>query len=453
MGSTAIVLAAGKGVRMKSKTPKILHAAAGRPLIDHVISGLKSAGFDEIRVVIGHGGDQVKKHLESYSSLTLFTQTQQLGTADAVKSAQLNSLKGTVLICNGDHPLISSSDYKKALHTFTQSGCDLMVVTARVKNPAGFGRILRRREGGIDSIVEEKDADDVQRKIREVNSGLYVVKAEVLKKFLPQIENKNAKKEYYLTDIIQLALKAGAPVETCTLPPRVCRGVNNQLELALASRSLYRRKALELLDAGVTIIDPAATYIESDVKVGSGTVIHPGCMITGKTVIGSDCVVEGHCQIRSSRIGDGVEIRWGTLIDESEVSNGAVVGPYARLRPESVIGESAHIGNFVEIKKTRVGARAKANHLAYLGDAEIGEDTNIGCGTITCNYAVNHKKYKTKIGKRVFVGSDSQFVAPVTIGDDAVIGSGSTITKDVPEKALAVARARQFVKPDYNKEK
>jgi bifunctional UDP-N-acetylglucosamine pyrophosphorylase / glucosamine-1-phosphate N-acetyltransferase len=447
---TAIVLAAGLGVRMQSKKPKILHAAAGRSMISHVTAGLRDAGVDEIRLVVGHGGDLVRDHLATQSGLKFFVQEKQLGTADAVKSAQVNSIRQVALICNGDHPLITSADYKASLEAFSKSLCDVLVVSAVVRDPKGFGRILRGPSNSITEIVEEKDATDAQRKIREVNTGQYVVRAEVLKELLPKIDNKNAKGEFYLTDLIRLALKAGKKVSVSVQAARTGRGVNNQTELAMASKALFNRKARELLEKGVVIIDPVNTYIEADVQIEAGTTIYPGCYISGATTIGADCVIESHCQIKNSKIGERVEVRWGTLVDSSEIKNEALVGPYARLRPESVIGEKAHVGNFVELKKTTLGAGAKANHLTYLGDAEIGEETNIGCGTITCNYAVDRKKYKTKIGKRVFVGSDTQFVAPISIGDDAVIGSGSTITKDVPAKALAVARGKQFIKPDYN---
>jgi bifunctional UDP-N-acetylglucosamine pyrophosphorylase / glucosamine-1-phosphate N-acetyltransferase len=450
---TAIVLAAGLGVRMKSQKPKVLHAAAGRSLIEHVLSQLVTAGVKQVRVIVGHGGEQVKQHLWGRTGVEFFSQERQLGTADAVKSAQVASLVGTVIICNGDHPLITAEDYRAAIDEFNRSKCDLLFVSAEMKNPAGLGRVVRDKKGSLVRIIEEKDASDEQRRIREVNSGLYVARAELLRELLPLISNENAKKEFYLTDIIPLALsKKKKVIVSRAASPRVCRGVNNQEELALAARVLFNRKNRELLQSGVTLVDPKTTYVDSDVTIQADTTIGPGCMISAGTTIGSGCLIEAYCHIRASKIGNRVELRWGTLVDQSEIHEGAVIGPYARLRPESVVEIEAHVGNFVELKKTRLGARSKANHLTYLGDAEIGENTNIGCGTITCNYAVDRKKYKTKIGKNVFVGSDTQFIAPITVGDGAVIGSGSTITKDVPGRALAVARGRQVVKTDYNKE-
>ncbi len=451
--ATAIVLAAGMGVRMQSQKPKVLHAAAGRSLLEHVLSQLSGAGISQIKVVIGHGGEQVKQHLWGKSGAEFFVQDEQLGTANAVEAAQISSLRGTVLICNGDHPLITKDDYRQAVQNFNDSQCDLLFVSARVKNPKGFGRVVRSKEGRLVAIREERDATSAEKKIDEINSGLYVVKGEVLQELLPLVGNDNAKKEFYLTDLIPLALKSKKNVVVGQAKSvRVCRGVNNQEELAMAARALYNRKNRELLNSGVVIIDPQNTYIDSDVTIGAETVIGPGCVISAGTTIGIGCNIEGHSHIRAAKIGNRVDLRWGTVVDQAEILDGAVVGPYARLRPESHVGREAHIGNFVELKKTQVGARSKVNHLTYLGDAEVGEDTNIGCGTITCNYAVDRKKYKTVIGKNVFVGSDTQFVAPINVGDGAIIASGSTITEDVPGGSLAIARSKQVNKTYEPKE-
>ncbi|MCC6277078.1 MAG: bifunctional UDP-N-acetylglucosamine diphosphorylase/glucosamine-1-phosphate N-acetyltransferase GlmU [Oligoflexia bacterium] len=449
---TAIVLAAGLGTRMKSHKPKVLHAAAGRTLIDHVIGQLSGAGVNRFRVVVGHGGDTVKQHLWGKPGVDFFLQAEQRGTADAVRAAQVESIESTTLIVNGDHPLILSDDYLAALESLDATKSDLVFVSSIVKRPKGFGRVVRDKKGQLKEIVEEKDASPAQKKIREVNSGLYVAKKGVLAKLLPLVKNNNAKKEFYLTDIISMALKLKMKVHVHPGASRVGRGVNTLEELASASKLLYLRKARELMAEGVVIVDPAFTYIDGDVKVGEGTVIGPGTMLASGTQIGKNCRIDGYTYVRASKIGDHVELRWGSHVDLSEIRDQAIIGPYARLRPESIVEREAHVGNFVELKKAILGARSKANHLTYLGDAEIGEDTNIGCGTITCNYAVDRKKYKTKIGKNVFVGSDSQFVAPVQVGDGAIIASGSTITEDVPAHALAVARSRQVIKNDYNKE-
>jgi bifunctional UDP-N-acetylglucosamine pyrophosphorylase/glucosamine-1-phosphate N-acetyltransferase len=451
--TTAIILAAGLGVRMKSSKPKVLHNAAGRPMIDHVIKNLKAAKVSNLRIVVGHGGDLVSEHLKSSERIHFYHQEKQLGTANAVESADLNSLEGTVLICNGDHPLITGEDYTLALENFEKLKADLLVVGAIVKNPFGFGRIVHREDKTF-IIVEEKEASLRQKSIREVNSGLYIVKAELLKKLIPKIKNQNSKKEFYLTDLVNLIFEHGfKAVVYRSRFARVCRGVNNRLELADASRALYLRKAHALLESGVSVLDPTNSYIEDEVEVEVDTVIHPGCHLRGKSKIAKSCVIEPHCLIVDSQLHEGAHLRWGTLVEGSVIGARAVIGPYARIRPESVIGSEAHVGNFVELKKTNLGSRSKANHLTYLGDAEIGEDTNIGCGTITCNYAIDKKKYKTKIGSDVFVGSDTQFIAPITVGDGAAIGSGSTITKDVPANALAFARAQQTVKLNYMKKR
>lgn len=444
---TVIVLAAGKGTRMKSPLPKVLHPVAGRPMLENVVRAAKGAGASEVRVVIGHGGNLVKAVAEAWN-VSCHEQKEQLGTAHAVKSAGLSDLEGDVIIMNGDHPLIEADDLKVVLSEFREQKADLAVVTAILKDPAEFGRIIRH-QGELVAIVEAKDASADTLKIREVNTGIYVVKAKVLKNDIERIENRNSKKEYYLTDLISIALANQRTVEAIQASAKVALGVNTQEELARATRKLYNRKVRRLMAAGVMVLDPKNTYVEEDVQVGPGSVLYPGCFLRGRTRIGNFSVIEPHVFISDSEIGDSVQIRAGSYLEKSKVHAKCVVGPYARLRPDTVMHEESQVGNFVELKKVELGKKSKASHLTYLGDAEIGENVNIGCGTITCNYAVDRKKYKTKIGNNVFVGSDSQFVAPVTIGDGAIIGSGSTITKDVPAQALAVARAKQFVKENY----
>ncbi len=445
---TAIVLAGGQGKRMHSDLPKVLHRAAGRTLLSHVVHSIKAAGIPKVRVVVGYRGDEVKK---SISDVEFYLQEKQLGTADAVRSADVNSLEGTVLICNGDMPLVSDRDIRTLLEFFNSRKCDLVVAGAIVKNPKGLGRLVHSGET-LHKIVEERDASPSELKICAINVGTYVVSVESLKKFLPMISNKNRQNEFYLTDLVDLMMKNEKVVKTCLdLPARASRGVNDQFELARVRKNVFLKKAKALCLEGVVIEDPWNTYIDVDCEIGKGTTIGPGVVIKGKTTIGENCSIEGHCQITNAVIADQVHIKWGTIIEDSRVGANARVGPYARLRPESNVAEECHIGNFVELKKATLHKGVKANHLAYLGDVEVGERTNIGCGAITVNYAVDKKKYKTTIGKDVFIGSDSQLVAPITVGDNAVVGSGSTITKDVPEKALAVARARQFVKENYNK--
>lgn len=444
---SAIILAAGKGTRMKSPLPKVLHPVAGRPMIQYIVDACQSAQVTDLRIVLGHGLNLVKAVVEPMGVKT-FVQAQQLGTADAVRSAQLDTLSGNVIILNGDHPLIRSEDLKDLAKNFAKSNADIAVVTAKLKAPGEFGRIVRQH-GEIRAIVEAKDASAETLKINEVNTGIYFVKADALQELVPQIKNLNSKSEYYLTDIISIGLEQGYKVTTLSSHPRVSWGVNTQAQLAQATKLIFKRKIKQLMDDGVLVIDPACTYVEPGVEVGAGSVLYPQVFLRGFTKIGSFSVVEPSCYLVDAKIGQSVQIKMGSHIERSIIHDKAAVGPYARIRPETEIFEGAAVGNFVELKKVKFGKNSKAGHLTYLGDAEIGESVNIGCGTITCNYAVDKKKYKTKIGNHVFVGSDTQFVAPLTVGDHAVIGSGSTITKDVPARGLAVARGKQIIKENY----
>ncbi|MCX7978754.1 MAG: bifunctional UDP-N-acetylglucosamine diphosphorylase/glucosamine-1-phosphate N-acetyltransferase GlmU [Bdellovibrionaceae bacterium] len=444
---TAIILAAGKGTRMKSPLPKVLHPVAGSPMINYVIAAARDAGATEIRLVVGHGQNLVRQVVEGLGVIC-FEQKTQLGTANAVASAGIDDLEGDVLILNGDHPLLTAADLKNFIREFREEKCELAVVTAELEEPGAFGRIVRHK-GEIRAIVEAKDASSETLKIKEVNTGIYLIKAALLQKLLPQVKNHNARGEYYLTDIVGLAIDSGKRVRPIPGPRGAALGVNSQWELSEVTREVFLRKAKSLMDEGVVIIDPKTVYIEESVQIGAGTVIYPNVFLRGRTRIGSFCVLEPNIFISDSQIADSTQIRMGSHLEKAKVAEKCTVGPYARLRPDSEIAEEAQIGNFVELKKVKFGRKSKAAHLTYLGDAEIGEETNIGCGTITCNYAADRKKYRTVIGNRVFVGSDTQFIAPVTVGDDAVIGSGSTITKDVPAKSLAVARARQFVKENW----
>lgn len=446
---TAIILAAGKGTRMASPLPKVLHPVAGRPMIANVIEACKNAGVTDLRTVLGHGLNLVKAVVEPMGA-QVFIQAQQLGTGDAVKSAQPDTIEGDVLILNGDHPLIEAVDIEGFVKSFREQALDLAVVTAELKNPGAFGRVVRHR-GQIAAIVEAKDASAETLKIREVNTGIYLAKAEVLSDFLPRISNKNSKGEFYLTDLISICIEEHLKVAPILGNKKVSLGVNTQQELAHASRLVYRRKAKQLMDAGVLMIDPASVYVEESVEIGAGSVLYPNVFLRGNTKVGSFSVIEPGCFVNDSVIGDSVQLKANSHLEKVILKDRCQVGPFARLRPETEVGEDASVGNFVEMKKVKFGKKSKAGHLTYLGDAEIGEEVNVGCGTITCNYAADKKKYKTKIGNRVFVGSDSQFVAPITVGDDAVIGSGSTITKDVPARALAVARGKQFIKENYVK--
>lgn len=446
---TAIVLAAGQGTRMKSPLPKVLHPVAGQPMIQYTLQALQQNQFHEIRVVVGVGENLIRPLLEAQGCVC-HRQNQQLGTADAVRQAHPETIEGTVFIINGDHPLIRPENIRELIREFEESKADMAVISSVVKKPGNYGRIVRHFDQ-IKAIVEAKDASRETLKINEINTGMYLVKATVLNQFLPEIKNNNQQKEFYLTDLIAAAVEGRKKVIAIRAPQNVAFGVNTQKELAQATRWVFRQKTQKLLDEGVIIIDPERTYIEPTVRVGPGSVLYPGCFLKGTTVIEPFCVIEPQVFMVDSQIQQSAQIRAGSYLERAVVGKKSIVGPYARLRPGSVLAEDVQVGNFVELKNTQMAAKSKAAHLTYLGDAEIGEETNIGCGTITCNYAVDRKKYKTKIGKNVFVGSDTQFIAPVEIGDNAVIGSGSTITKSVPENALAVARGKQFIKENYNK--
>lgn len=448
---SVIVLAAGKGTRMQTRFPKVLHPTAGIPMLTRVIAAAKQAGAAEVRVVIGKSSSQIKELIESMGATT-FVQDEAHGTANAVGSAGLNSLYGEVVIVNGDHPLVFSEDIQGFVNSFREQRSDLSLVVSRLSEPQSYGRIVRDSSGRLFSVVESKDAGPSTLAINEVNTGIYLTTAKLLKKYIFQVRNNNAKKEYYLTDLIELYRHAGLKLSTIEAKARIAFGVNTQSELAVATRLLFRRKSVQLMSDGVVLVDPHATYIEDTVSVGEGSVLFPNVYLRGKTRLGQRCVIEPQCWISDCDIEEQVHVLMGSHLVGSRLGQDVRVGPYARLRPGTELAEGVHIGNFVETKNAKISAHSKASHLTYLGDVEIGSHTNIGCGTITCNYAIDKKKYLTKIGSHVFVGSDTQFVAPVEIGDYAVIGSGSTITKHVPAHALAVARGHQIVKPGYNKE-
>jgi len=447
---SVIILAAGKGTRMNSPLPKVLHPVAGVSMVERVIRAAKGSGAQEVRVIVGYGESLVREQVEPLGAVCL-KQSQQLGTADAVRAAQPESLQGVVVILNGDHPLIQSEDLSRFVSAFNDSSAHLSVVTCELDNPGAYGRIVRNK-GEIYAIVELKDAVGETKQIREVNTGIYVIRAETLNDYLPRVKAENAQREYYLTDIVPLLISDGKRVEAIQAPERVACGVNTQGELASLTETLFAAKRQEVMAAGVTLIDPKSTYIEDLVTIGEGTVIFPNVYLRGQCEIGKMVAIESGSFIAHTKIGDGVRIKAGCYMERAVVSARSEIGPYAHLRPGTEIGEECKVGNFVEMKKVKFSRGAKASHLTYLGDAEVGENTNIGCGTITCNYAPDRKKYVTKIGRDVFVGSDTQFIAPIEIGDNAVIGSGSTITKDVPAKALAVARGRQVIKENYVKE-
>jgi bifunctional UDP-N-acetylglucosamine pyrophosphorylase/glucosamine-1-phosphate N-acetyltransferase len=439
-----VVLAAGKGTRMKSQLPKVLHKIGGLTIVERVLrtaAGLRPAS---ITLVVGHGADEVRQSLAKRSSLQFVTQQPQLGTGHALLQARplLEGKAGTVVLLSGDAPLLTVDSLKALLATHAEAGAAATVITANLPRPFGYGRIVRA-SGRISKIVEERDASPTQKAITEINSGIYAFDLAPLFGSLDAIGTANQQGEYYLPDLVAIHRKQKRTVATWTVARAdEIRGINSRTELAEVSSMVRQQKNEELMAAGVTLIDPATTYVDADVVVGADTVIYPCVFLEGSTKIGSACEIHSGTRIVNSTIGDRVCVRNHTVVTDSTVEAGVFLGPFAHIRPGSSIGEDVHIGNFVELKKTAMGKGAKANHLAYLGDATIGEKTNVGAGTITCNYD-GEKKHQTTIGSGVFVGSNSTLVAPVTLADGSYIAAGSAVTADVPRGALAIGRARQ----------
>jgi bifunctional UDP-N-acetylglucosamine pyrophosphorylase / glucosamine-1-phosphate N-acetyltransferase len=438
------ILAAGKGTRMKSRVPKVLHKVGGAPMIEHVLGAASTLRPASTVVIIGHEADALRAALGRHHNLTFVVQEPQLGTGHALLTTRpaLERATGTLVLLSGDVPMLSPQTLKGLVDGHTAARAAATVLTATVDDPHGYGRIVRAGQQ-IARIVEEKDASSAEREIREINSGIYAFALEGLFAALGKIAAENAQGEYYLPDLVAIFRQEGRTVETFTLDdPEEIRGINSRAELADMSRAMRQRKNTELMASGVTIEDPATTYIGSDVEIGADTIIHPGVTIGGATRIGSRTEVHSGVRIVNCTIGDGVTILDHCVILDSTVAAGATIGPFAHLRQHTDIGERAHIGNFVELKKTVFGAGSKSGHLAYLGDAVIGDKVNIGAGTITCNYD-GEKKNTTRIEDGAFVGSDTQLIAPVTVGAGAYIGSGTTVREDVPAGSLAVSAGKQ----------
>jgi bifunctional UDP-N-acetylglucosamine pyrophosphorylase/glucosamine-1-phosphate N-acetyltransferase len=435
---------------MKSEVPKVLHSIAGMSLIGRVIQAAQPLLPQSITVVVGHGAEAVQDHLNGHPEVQFALQEPQLGTGHALLQTEplLRGRRGTVILLSGDAPLLTSQTLQGLLSTHHEANAAATVLTAMAERPYGYGRIVRNH-GRIARIVEERDATKSQREIREINSGIYAFALEPLFKALASIGSKNAQGEYYLPDLIGIYRRGRRVVTTFTLDrAQEILGINSRTELAEVGAMVRQQKNEELMAAGVTIVDPATTYIDSDVEVGGDTVIHPCVFLERGTRIGAACEVHSGARIVSSTIGDRAIIRNHTVITDSTVAADAQVGPFAHLRPGGNVGEHAKVGNFVELKQTTLGPYSKANHLAYLGNATIGSRVNVGAGTITCNYD-GMKKYDTVIEDQAFVGSNATLVAPVTIGRDAYIAAGSAITTDVPAGALGIGRSRQENKPGW----
>lgn len=451
----AVVLAAGKGTRMKSGVVKVLHPAAGRPMISWPVDAARATGANPVVLVVGHQAEAVAAVFQGSSDIRTALQAEQLGTGHAVACARpaLEGFAGTVLILCGDTPLLRPHTLQNLVAYHRQQGASLTVLTAEMPDPFGYGRIVRDAAGRVERIVEEKDATPAQRSIREINSGIYCMEAGFLNANIGSISSDNAQQEFYLTDLVAIAAEKGL---TClglaAGDADEIMGVNDRAQLAEAARILRRRINAGLMAGGVSLIDPELSYIDAGVSVGADSVIYPNCVISGGTTIGSGCTIEGNVSIANCTIGDNCHIKAGSVLEGAVVKQDVSVGPMAHLRPGTVLNDHVKIGNFVETKKAVMGAGSKASHLTYLGDAEIGRDVNIGCGTITCNYdGVN--KHRTVIGDDVFIGSDVQLVAPVTVGRNSLVAAGTTVTADVPEDSLAIARVPQVNKVGWRLKK
>ena len=448
MTLAAVILAAGKGTRMKSRLPKVLHKICGQPMIAYVLNAVEKAGIKKIVVVTGHGNQRVAQVVGESAAIAL--QSEQLGTGHALLQAGpfLADFQGDILVVCGDTPLITPATLAGLAAEHASAGAAATVLTAEVDDPRGYGRVQRDAGGRVARIVEEKDATTEEKRVREINTGIYCFSAAGLFEALAGLTPANAQGEYYLTDIVGLYVEKGLLVRAVTVKdPGEVAGINDRLQLAGAEHAIRYRVLEDLMLSGVTVIDPASTFVDRGVQIGPDTVIYPYTMIEGNTVVGEDCSVGPGTRLVDARVGDDVNIQNSIVLDSS-IGDGSSIGPFAYLRPGTVVGKAVKVGDFVEIKKSQIGDGSKVPHLSYLGDAVVGEKVNVGAGTITCNYD-GQKKWPTHIGDGAFIGSNTNLVAPVRIGAGAVVGAGSTITKDVPEGALGVERAKQTVLPGW----
>jgi bifunctional UDP-N-acetylglucosamine pyrophosphorylase/glucosamine-1-phosphate N-acetyltransferase len=444
----ALILAAGEGKRMKSETPKVLHKVCGKEMVNQVIDTIRKSGIEEINVVIGRGAEKVKKATESRGVHYSF-QDKQLGTGHAVmcSSEFLEGKKGTVAVFTGDAPLISEESIKSLIEFHNGEGCKATILTSLVDCADGYGRIIRKESGEVCRIVEHKDCSSSELLVKEINSGMYCFDIESLLSSLGKLSNNNAQGEYYLTDVIGILVGEGQKVGAMPIPFEETMGVNSRLQLSQAEKVLRKRVNEKHMVNGVTLIDPESTYIDVDVEIGPDTIIYPGNVIEGRTVIGEKCMLYPGSRISGSIIGSEVSIQNSVILD-SRIGEKTTVGPYAYVRPDSVIGNSARIGDFVEIKKSVIGDGTKVSHLTYIGDAEIGRNCNFGCGTVVVNYDGTNK-CKTVVGDNSFIGCNTNLISPVVVHEDTYIAAGSTITDDVPAGSLAIARAKQVNKEGW----
>lgn len=450
MDRYAIILAAGKGTRMKSSTYKVLHPVLGKPMISHIIANLNDLQLKEKIVVVSEDAFEVRELLKD--EVEFVVQKEQLGTGHAVKMAKslLENKKGVTLVLCGDTPLITSNTLKMLLEKHINSNADATILTTRYTNPFGYGRIVRDSNGDVIRIVEEKDATNEERMIKEINTGTYCFNNQVLFTALEEINNNNQQNEYYLTDVIKIIRNNDGKVSAfLTDDIEETIGINDRIALEKANQILRKRINENLMKNGVSIIDSNTTYISSDTFIGQDTVIYPGTILMGCNKIGKNCHIGPYTEIENSQIGDDVKIKH-SVISDSIIGNNTKVGPFARFRNHVIIGDNVNIGNFVEVKNSTMGSNSKAAHLSYIGDSEIGNNVNLGCGVITVNYN-GKEKNKTIIKDNAFIGCNSNLIAPVTIEDNAYIAAGSTINQNVPKDSLAIARSKQVNKIGYAK--
>jgi bifunctional UDP-N-acetylglucosamine pyrophosphorylase / glucosamine-1-phosphate N-acetyltransferase len=449
-----ILLAAGQGTRMNSNVPKVLHPLGGRPLFLHALETARRLNPTRMAIVIGHGAEAVRSAYAG-NDIAWIIQEQQLGTGHAVLCAReaFKGFKGEIIILSGDVPLIQELTLSLMVEHHRSRNAVVTLLTASLDKPKGYGRILRDGRDAITGIVEEKDATSAQRQIREVNAGIYVASAPFVFTALSKVKNHNQQGEYYLPDIVAMGLDQGENVETVRVGDvREVLGVNTREELAFMEKNLRQTINQKWMLTGVTLKDPDTTYIDDGVTIGRDTVIGPNTQLRGKTVIGERCQIDGSAFLTDAEIGDEVHLRFSVVMTGCRVELGAIIGPFAHLRPGSTLAPNVHIGNFVETKEAKIGEGTKANHLTYLGDVTIGRDSNIGAGTITCNYDGFHK-YKTTIGDRVQVGSDTTLVAPISLGDDVYVATASTVRHDIPDGALVYNQREERVRDGWTEQK
>lgn len=438
----AVILAAGKGTRMRSKYPKVLHKVGGKPMLQHVIDAATVAGCDEKVIIVGHEAELVEEMVGTQGKIAL--QAEQLGTGHAVMQTAeaLKDFTGTALILCGDTPLLEGEELKKFCEAHKASGAAATVLTAVMDDPFGYGRIVRDANGNVQAIVEQKDATEEQKAIKEINTGIYCMECPLMFDVLATLTNDNAQGEYYLTDVLEKLNKAGQKVGgVITEDSDMVMGINSRKQLSVAEGVMRQRILDKLMDSGVTIMDPASTFIEASVKIGRDTIIYPYTWLEGSTEIGEDCEIGPNARFTNVKIGNDNHLQF-IYGHDCEVKNHVTAGPYVHLRPDTVISDGVKIGNYVEVKNSNVGEGTKLPHLTYIGDSDIGSGVNMGCGCITVNYD-GKKKHRTIIGDNAFVGCNTNLVAPVTVQANTYIGAGSTITKEVPENALGIARAKQ----------